>query len=206
MKRRNRMPAPDPLKVRMLSPPPETKIVPEKFNNKIFIYLTDTLKNRYEVLKGDNETWSQIGRKALKVYFEGAHTIQMPDIEEYLREIVALVTHRTLPTQPRNLDEQAKYDLARSQAKSRQTVQKGAYEKIGKELVKEIKVRFKEDKENFGLESVEVEEVEELTKQELKEKASENKSSYVDFLNKSQLTKQSFAGCKWKQQIKEVIV
>ena len=198
-----RMGAPDPLKVRMLSPPPEPKIVPEKFNNKIFIYLTDTLKNRYEILKGDNETWSQIGRKALKIYFEGAHSIQMPNIEEYLREIVALITHQKLPiTRPRNLDEQAKYDLARSQAKSRQTVQKGAYEKIGKELVKEIKESHK--KENFGLETLEIEEkeVEILTKQELKEKASENKSSYVDFLNKSQLTKQSFAGCKWKKEVK----
>jgi len=198
------MPTPDPLKIKMLHPPPIPKKVIELYNNKVFIYLTESLKNKYETMKGD-DTWSQVGRKAFKAYFEGSHTLQMPDIESYLREIVALVTHRPMPiTKPRSKEDEAKWDEVRKQIKARTKVQKGEYEKIGKELVKEIKITHK--KANYGLESVEIKEKEELSNQEIKEMVSKNKQSYLDFLSKSKQVKASFADCKWKQQIKEVIV
>lgn len=142
------MGTPDPLKVSMLNPPPEIKIIPERYNNKIFIYLTDSMKQKYEALKGNDETWSQIGRKALKAYFEGSHTIQMPNIEDYLREIVALVTHQQLPiTQPRNLEEQEKWDLARKQAIARKTIQEPLHLDFRQACIPLLKEKFEKVKD-----------------------------------------------------------
>lgn len=192
-----KMGTPDKLKVAHLHPPPLPKIIPEKYEKKIFIYLTDSLKKKYEILKGEDETWSQIGRKALKAYFEGSHTLQMPNIEEYLIEIMALITHQKLPiTQPRNKGDESLWIERKKQAIERMEIQKPSH--VGfEDCVNELNERF-EGNENKGLESVEIEERKELTKQELKEVAFENRESYKDFLRQKQATKNSFADCKWK--------
>ena len=207
------MPRPDPLKIKMLhpipleklKPPPLPKIIEEKYNNRISIYLTDFLKTKYEALMDENEKWSEVGRKALKVYFEGAHSIQMPDIEEYHREIVALVTHRQLPTQPRNLEEQEKWDLARKQAVARKVVQEPLHLDFRAECVPELKEKFakvgeiedwKERYTEMGLEHTEIHKSPKV-----------DDKAFNEFLSLTkELNKKGFADCKWKQQVKEVAV
>lgn len=194
------MPVPDKLKVAHLHPPPILKIVEEKYEKKIFIYLTESLFLKYEAMKGDDK-WSQVGRKALKAYFEGSHTLQMPNIEEYLIEIMALITHQKLPiTQPRNRGNESLWIERKKQAVERMEIQKPSH--LGfKECVNELNERF-EGNENKGLIKVEIVKDEiELTKHELKEKASENKGSYMEFLAKSKQVKASFADCKWKVKV-----
>lgn len=189
---------PVPKRLEQLNPPPDPpKNLKELYSNKIFIYLTDTQKQKYNNLKGDN-TWSQIGRKALKVYFEGAHTLKLPNIEDYLREIVALVTHQQLPiTQPRSKEDDAIWIKAKNQAIKRMEIQKPFHVDFG-DCVNELKERF-DDKENKGLETVPF-------SVQMQHRAGTDRGSYDDFVRKAELNKQGFENCKWKQKIKEVKV
>jgi len=62
---------PDKIKIRMLNPPPYPKIVRELYNEKIFCYLTPSLKKFYqEKLYKIGMTWSQALRMSLPLFFK----------------------------------------------------------------------------------------------------------------------------------------
>jgi len=68
---------PDKNKIRMLNPPPVPIIYKERYTEKIFVYLTKTLKDQYsKIMEKMDETWSQIGRRAFKYYFEGLERLE----------------------------------------------------------------------------------------------------------------------------------
>jgi hypothetical protein len=191
----------------MLNPPPEPKIVKERKNKKIFFYITESMKKNYEALKGDN-TWSQIGRKAFKQYFDGedgnVHKIS-PNIEAILYDAIAIMKGLKLPTQPRNLEEEAKYDEARKQAVARKEVQVPLHINFRAECVPELKEKFKK-----------VEEIEDwkerwevmgLEHAETHESPKVDDKSFADFINLTkELNQKGFENCKWKKKNKEVIV
>jgi hypothetical protein len=195
------MPTPDQLKPRMLNPPPVAQIPEEHYDQKIIIYLTETKKNEYKQLKGDN-TWSQIGRKAFKQYFDGedgnVHKIS-PNIEAILYDAIAIMKGMKLPTQPRNIEDDAKWIQAKEDAKDRKKQQIDVYKPIKKELIDEIE--FRQGQVNYGLEKAEIEPKKELSKEELKKKVTMNTNSYEEFMTLTkQLNQKQFEKCKWKQK------
>jgi hypothetical protein len=211
------MPVPDKLKVSMLKPPPLPKVVKETYSKKIFGYITEAKWELYEqILETEKEgmSWSEAIRKGLSLFLEGNGKIQhktMPHVDDFVAEVLAVLRYQqpTIPIQHRNLEEQAKYDQAREDAKKRQKVQKNVYKDIGKELVKEIKVR--QDQENFGLIEREIPYSEilqtKLTPEELKkqakEKTKENHGAYLSFQELKAKRIEEHKDDEWRVKLRE---
>jgi len=202
------MPIPKRIVVEQLHPPPAPpeKVI-EKYDFKIFIYLTESLYQKYELLKGDM-TWSAFGRKLLKEYDEGSGHKTNPDITSFVAEALKIFKGFmfSIPPQQRQKESEEEWELAKQKAKDKikAVAQTTDHKSFMSECVPELKDMFgradgiedwNEKYIKMGLEDVETHEC---------PKADD--MAFNNFLKEAEVRKASFADCKWKQQVKEVKV